>query len=115
MLAKRIDGVVNFPNGEAIGGWALERRQEGNKRPEMVKVNWWCLFEQVGEKWLAHYAVPGHDSVVVSNPAIDATGDTPREAFEALVSKWSFMNGGESNAMRELLPQLRQELTDAGL
>ncbi len=45
-----------------------------------------------------------------------AVADSPREAFEGLVSRWTLANGGvESPLLRHILPSIRAELDAHGI
>lgn len=105
-----------FPHGYEFGGASIIDEVSGARHgfaTHKVKKEWYGLFEQVSDgRWLFTY---------IMGPAGDKTdivgiGDTPRDAVESLVQRWTILNGGvESPALRNILPMIRDQLDEVGL
>lgn len=95
-----------YPHDVEIGG--IHEFQ--TRRGDWEAVHWWCRFEHLdGGKWACHY-LAGLDPV----PGLSGTGDSPREAFESLINRWSLTNGGYSEALAALLPGMRAMFSEDG-
>lgn len=81
-----------FPVGHQIGAW-VDVWREGRG---LERVHWWCEFGREDGRWTATYLRDG------SLPSeLVGRGETPRDAFEALVRVWTFWNGGRPSVVLE--------------
>lgn len=97
MKYEDIDGKV-FGAGRMTwhdqGGW-VEEVWEGEFQWDRPSGKWKFIFVGEGDQ--------------LSD--IEGVGDTPQEAFESLVTRWTILNGGvESPTLRYILPALRADL-----
>ena len=102
-----------FPHGEVFGGSAILEEASGARHgfaKHKVKKEWYGLFERKENQWTMTYM----DGIYLTH--IVGVGETPREAFDSLVDRWTFLNGGvESPTLRAILPGLRLKLDEVGL
>lgn len=105
-MSSTIEIGVPFPHGETIGGFADEQTPTG-----LVRKYWDGQFILHEGKW--HCQFIGEDD---QPTGLIGVADTPREAFDQLVERWTITNGGvESPFLRSILPTMRAELDAAGL
>lgn len=74
------------------------------------RTHWWCVFDVSPEGvWLCNYVADEQTTDMLG------TGASPRDAFESLVRRWTFANGGVvSPTLHALLPRLRAAFDDDG-
>lgn len=96
-----MDEVTNapFPHGETFGGEAVLRTERG----DLALHVFYCKFELDSGKWKAAFLAEGELPT-----DIFGAGDTPRDAFEQLVSRHTLLNGGVATPLlQRILPSLR--------
>lgn len=98
-----LEETVPFPYG-AIFGFTYHP----HGKPE---VDWYGRFKLDAGKWFMTF-LDGSDG----DSELFGVGDTPREAFESLVSRWTLLNGGvQSPALHQHLELMRGVLAEHGL
>lgn len=103
---SKLDFGPDFPEGFMLGA-----KYEFQTRTGLVVTNWWCEFVRDAPGWKAVYLVEED-----YHSELFGIGDTPRAAFESLVTRWTLANGGvESPMLRRTLPYMRQQLDEVGL
>lgn len=107
--------VHQWPQGHEFGGSTITRELSGGQKgfgTHMVKTEWYGFFDRIDDgRWSFEY-LAGKDGM---KTGLYGVGDTPREAFESLVSRWTMTNGGlPSKAMQVIIPDLRAELERKG-
>ena len=97
----------DFPHMQQFGASLILRQPEG----DFAEQEFYCEFRHTEGVWLAIF-MAGVDSPVTD---LFGAGDTPRAAFEQLISRHTILNGGvTSELLRRILPTLRRYFTPEG-
>lgn len=79
--------------------------------PRGRRTDWFGRFKKDAGKWFMTFL---DDSD--GDTELFGVGDTPREAFESLVSRWRILNGGvDSTELHQHLESMRMILAEHGL
>lgn len=122
------DDSKPFPHGELIGGyidtWHEAPKYRGRLSagpgpvPDeerilagLIRHKWYGLFQFEKPLWKCYFT----DEEEAPYLSLFGAGETPRKAFEQLVSAWTFANGGvESPYLKAMLGSMRSEMDAYG-